>query len=347
MTDMDVLFEVRNGWGVMTLHRPKAFNAITREMCQLMLDQLTAWAVDDGVAGVILKSDHEKAFCAGGDIRWLYDTSKEDAAEAASMFRVEYKLNAAIHHFTKPYISFVSGICMGGGVGISISSDRTIVSEKTVWAMPETGIGMIPDVGGSYFLSRMEDGLGLYLGLSGDRLKGAAVVAAGVATDFVTAAKHEALLAAIISTGTSATLADVATVIESFAEPVSVDVADKKHLAKTYFAEVQSVEMLFNALEEAGEAALLARMRSMSPTSMKLARSLITQGACLSFDDCLRMEFRVVRRLMNGPDFHEGVRAVIIDKDNTPKWVPSSVEETGEAMIAGYFEPLGEAELVL
>jgi enoyl-CoA hydratase/carnithine racemase len=347
MSTEDVLFDVQNGWGVMTLNRPKAFNAITREMCQLMFDQLTTWAGDEAIAGVILKSNHEKAFCAGGDIRWMHDTSLTDPAEAATMFRVEYRLNSLIHHYKKPYISFVSGICMGGGVGISISSDRTIVSEKTVWAMPETGIGMIPDVGGSYFLSRMKDGFGLYLGLTGDRLKSADVVSAGVATDFVAADQHEALMQALVALGSGATMEQISAVIDDAAEPVVDTLEDKKEFAKAHFAKAGNVEAVFALLENAGENDLVAKMRGMSPTSMKLTKTLIDHGEKAGFDDCLRMEFRVVRRLMDGPDFQEGVRAVIIDKDHAPKWQPGSIEETDDEAIAGYLAPLKEKELQL
>ena len=340
----DILFEHRGAVGLITLNRPKALNALTHGMAVAMHAQLKQWASDDTVKTVVIQGTGERAFCAGGDIRTLYDSGKAGTPYALEFYRDEYLLNAFIKHFPKPYVALIRGIVMGGGVGVSLHGSHRIADETTLFAMPETGIGLFPDVGGSFFLPRMAGALGLYLGLTGARLKTADALYAGVATHFVPAARREALLAAMAE----GALPDVAMGGVAEAVPGTFLV---EHRAKidSFFAGV-SVEEILTALDgdhTDWSADTAKTIRAKSPTATKLAFRQICEGAGLDFDDCMRMEFRMVNRVIAGTEFYEGVRATIIDKDGAPKWQPATLAEVSDADIDAYFAPLGEKELPL
>jgi enoyl-CoA hydratase len=340
----DVLFERRGAVGLITLDRPKALNALTRDMCIAMKAQLAEWAADDAIKTVVTRGAGERAFCAGGDVRALYESGKSGTPYALDFYRDEYRLNAAIRHFPKPYVALLHGIVMGGGVGVSVHGSHRVADETVTFAMPETGIGLFPDVGGSYFLPRLPGELGIYLALTGERLKTAESVYTGVATHVVPAREREALVAAL-EEGTEPDF-----VLRSFAQaPGPAPIEQRREAIDATFAET-SVEGIIAALD--GEGSDWARktaavIRKKSPTSLRITFRQIRQGARLGFDDCMRMEFRMVSRIVAGRDFYEGVRAAIIDKDNTPKWQPPTLAEVSEAEIAAYFAPLGEKELPL
>lgn len=340
----DVLFEQRGGLGLITLNRPKALNALTRDMCLAMTAQLAEWRRDDGVKTVAIRGTGERAFCAGGDIRTLYEAGKAGAPEALNFYREEYRLNTAIKHFPKPYIALLHGIVMGGGVGVSVHGSHRVASETVTFAMPETGIGLFPDVGGSYFLPRCPGELGMYLALTGARLNTADTLYAGVATHFVPARDTEALLAALEG-GSEPDMA-----LRSFTEsPAASQLGGIREAIDRTFAE-DSLEGLLAAIEaDGGEWATktLSILRGKSPTSLKITFRQMREGARLSFDDCMRMEFRMVNRVMGGHDFYEGVRAAIIDKDNAPRWNPAALAELSSAEVDSYFAPLGAGELTL
>jgi enoyl-CoA hydratase len=330
----DILFEKRGAAGLITLNRPKALNALTHGMAVAMHARLGEWAVDKSIACVIVQGAGERAFCAGGDIRTLYDSGRAGTPYALEFYRDEYLLNAYIKHYPKPYVALISGIVMGGGVGVSVHGSHRIADETTVFAMPETGIGLFPDVGGSFFLPRLAGELGMYLGLTGTRLKSADAFHAGVATQFVPAAQRAALIEQLAG----GNLSVVST------NPGPAPLADLRGKINTIFS-AATVEAILERLDRDGSDWALdtaATIRGKSPTATKLAFRQIREGKLKSFDDCMRMEFRMVNRVIAGHDFYEGVRATIIDKDGAPKWKPGSLAAVSDTDIDAYFAPLEE-----
>jgi enoyl-CoA hydratase len=343
MTD-DVLFEQRGALGLITLNRPKALNALTRDMCVAMKAQLDEWVADAAVKTVVIRGTGERAFCAGGDIRALYDAGNSDISRAVDFYRDEYRLNATIKHYPKPYVALLRGVVMGGGVGVSVHGSHRVTDETVVFAMPETAIGLFPDVGGSYFLPRLSGETGMYVALTGERLKTADAVYAGIATHFVPAKERDVLLAALES-GTSPDL-----VLSSFqgspGEPPLAAV--REDIDRTFSQD--SVEGILAALDSEGSewaTSVAAGLRKKSPTSLKVTFRQLREGRRLSFDDCMRMEFRMVNRMTAEHDFREGVRALLIDKDNAPRWQPDKLSDVSEAAVDAYFAPLSGDELVL
>ena len=338
----DVPFDRRGAIGLITLNRPKALNALTREMCLAMKHHLDRWATDGAIKTVVIRGAGERAFCAGGDIRALYDSGKNNTSYALDFYRDEYRLNAAIKHFPKPYVALLHGIVMGGGVGVSVHGSHRVADETVVFAMPETGIGLFPDVGGSYFLPRCPGELGTYLALTGERLKTADALYAGVATHFVPAARTEELLAAL-EDGTKPDF-----VLRSFAEDAGdAPLAQRREAIDRTFSE-SSVEGILTALDSDGSdwaQQTAGTIRKKSPTSLKITFEQLQRGRHLSFDDCMRMEYRMVNRIVAGHDFYEGVRATIIEKDNAPKWKPADLDHVTPAAVETYFEPLDADEL--
>ncbi len=352
MNHLEILFDRRGDWGVITLNRPDALNALTFEMVKRLRAQLLDWERSPAVSAVLIKGSGEKAFCAGGDIRWLYDKARNDAAGACEFFREEYRLNAAIHHFAKPYVALIDGIVMGGGVGVSVHGDFRVAGDRTLFAMPETGIGLFPDVGGGYFLSRMHDGLGLYFGLTGARAKAADCMAAGIATHYCQTDDMQALERELLGLSFGGhPHADIEAVLDGFAgDPGEAHVNQIRPALKSLFAGAKKFDDFYAGLKADGHDVagdMLRMLARLSPTSLKLTFEQLKRGAVLDFDEAMKMEFRMVRRVMDGHDFFEGVRAAIIDKDKSPRWSPASPEGVDDAAIARYFEPLGPAELEL
>jgi enoyl-CoA hydratase len=344
MSEAEVLFERRGAVGLITLNRPKALNALTHDMCLQMKVQLDAWKDDAAVSIVVIQGSGDRAFCAGGDIRSLYESGKAGTPYALDFYRDEYIVDAAIKHYPKPYVALIHGIVMGGGVGVSVHGSARIASETTTFAMPETGIGLFPDVGGSFFLPRCPGELGMYLALTGARLKTADCLYAGVATHFVPSAQWDALVGSLAN-GKAASDAIAAVAQKTDEAPLAARHADIDRI----FAG-PSVEAILSALDSAGSewAADTAKtIRAKSPIATKLAFRQIREGKKLDFDDCMRMEFRMVNRVVAGKDFYEGVRATIIDKDQAPKWQPARLEDVSDKDIDAYFAPLGDRELKL
>lgn len=342
--EAEVLFERRGALGLITLNRPKALNALTQGMCVAMKAQLDEWAKDDAFKSVAIRGNGDRAFCAGGDIRALYESGKAKTPYALQFYRDEYILNATIKRYPKPYIALIHGIDMGGGVGVSVNGSHRIAGESMVFAMPETGIGLFPDVGGSYFLPRCPGQLGMFLGLTGARLKTTDSLYAGIATDFVPMAHWEMLLTALAD-GTAPDTA-IAGLKDSVPDTF---LAEHRDAIDRTFGQ-GSVEDILAALdaEHTDWAQDTANtIRAKSPTSLKIAFRQIREGKSLSFDECMKMEYRMVNRIVAGHDFYEGVRAVIIDKDNAPKWQPAALSGVSDRDVDAYFAPLGEKELKL
>lgn len=350
-SEAEILFERRGAAGSITLNRPQALNAVTHAMVHALRAQLEAWANDDAVTRVVLTGAGGRAFSAGGDIRALYDlgqTGRYD--EALSFWRDEYPLNALIKSYRKPYVSLIDGIVMGGGVGVSVHGSHRVAGDRFSFAMPEVGIGFFPDVGATWFLPRMPGELGTYCALTGERFNAADSVAAGIATHRIPSARFPALVEAL--TGT----VSVDAVLAAFAEPAGEGpIAARKGAIDRLFAGA-SVEAILAALdaetvsgspeaEWAGKIA--ATMRTKSPLSLKLALAQVRRGGALDFAACMRTEFRIVSRVIHGHDFYEGVRAVIVDKDNAPRWRPASLAEVPDAEVERHFAPRAEGELSL
>lgn len=344
----EIRFEREGAWGHIILDRPAALNALTRSMVIAMRSKLHEWADDDQIAAVLVSGAGDKEFCAGGDIRWLHDMAKTDHSEAMSFFREEYRNNHTIFHYPKPYVSLIDGITMGGGVGVSVHGDFRIAGDRTLFAMPETGIGLFPDVGGSYFLPRLDRGLGLFLGLTGARLKAADCLYTDIATHYVPSDEIPALTQALFAldqndAGNAETIA--ACLGEHAGDPGAAPLAEQSEEISHYFANPQSLGTLMGQLYEGTSPSTRqwhSTLTRMSPTSMCLTVKQLARGMNLEFDDAMRMEYRMVSRVLKGHDFFEGVRALIIDKDKAPKWSPPAIDEVSDDAINAYFEPLDE-----
>ena len=346
--DAEVLFERHGAIGRIVLNRPKALNALTRNMCELLIVQLKAWATDDAVKAVVVRGAGERAFCAGGDVVRLHDEGKAKQSYPALFWSAEYRLDTFIKRYPKPYIALIDGIVMGGGVGISVHGDFRLVTDRTMFAMPETGIGLFPDVGGSYFLPRLPGATGMYLALTGRRLNGADCVALGLAQVLV---PHGRLgdLEARLAQG-AANHGSILSILGAFAEPVTgAPIEGARAAIDRHFA-CGSVEQIVASLEaDGGEwaAEQLKILARKSPTSLKLTFRQMHAGAGLSFEDCIKMEWRMGARCLAGHDFYEGVRALLIDKDNAPRWKPPTLADVSDEDIAAYFAPLPGFELDL
>lgn len=331
----EVLFEVRGKSGVITLNRPEALNALTLNMVRLMKPVLSDWAADEAIENVVIEGAGEKGFCAGGDIRALHDWGQAGAPEATGFYREEYQLNRQIKTFPKPYIALIDGITMGGGVGVSVHGSYRVATERTLFAMPETGIGLLPDVGGTYFLPRLPGETGAWLVLTGARLRGADALVAGVATHYTDGENMDKLKAALAEGG------DVEAILAAHHQtPDGASLPAQQGDIDRLFAG-DSVADIGAALENDGgdwAMAQLAAIKTKSPTSAAVALRQMREGIKADFDDCMRIEMRAVTRIMALPDFYEGVRATIIEKTGAPNWSP-------QADINAIFAPLGEDEL--
>lgn len=339
-----ILFEKRGALGLVTLNRPKALNALTHGMCLGMLKTLDQWAGDPGLRAVAIRGAGPRAFCAGGDIRSMAESSRDKTQAAANFLRDEYRLNALIGAYPKPYIALTHGVVMGGGAGVSVHGRYRLGDDDLAFAMPETGIGFVPDIGSSFFLSRCPGETGMYLALTGLRIGLGDALALGLITHSVAASDHAALIARLAE-GETATAA-----IAAFARPApAASLAQVRPRIATIFG-ASSVEVVLERLDRDGDdfAAETARViRSRCPMSLKLAFALLREGKNLSLRDCLKMEYRVGARRVMSLDFQEGVRAVLLDKDGAPRWRPDALAGAKDADIAGYFAPLGNDELPL
>ncbi len=335
MADPEILFERRGHAGVITLNRPKALNALTLNMVRLMHPQLEAWAGDDRIHHVVVTAAGDKAFCAGGDIRQLYEWGRAKDPTFLDFYREEYLLNTLIKRYPKPYVAIMDGITMGGGVGISVHGSHRVATERLTFAMPETGIGLFPDVGGSYFLPRCPGRIGLYLGLTGHRLTAADAAYAGIATHFAESIVGDGLVDELCSSS------DVDACLRTYANsPGSAGLEENRALIDHHFsaASVQAIIDSLNGGSDPWCTKTVAVLAQKSPTSLQIAMHQLTLGADLSFEDCMRMEFRIVNRVFSGHDFFEGTRAIIIDKDQAPDWQPGTLAEVDPAAIEGYFD---------
>ncbi|MEG3176138.1 enoyl-CoA hydratase/isomerase family protein [Sphingomonas sp. RB3P16] len=342
MTD-EVLAFIEGPVGRMRLNRPKALNALTTPMCTAMLEALDTWRTNPAIEVILLDHAEGRGFCAGGDIRMLAESGADDGAEARAFFHTEYRLNHRLFTYAKPTVAFMDGITMGGGVGLACPCDHRIGTENTKFAMPETEIGLFPDVGGGWFLSRLPGRIGQYLALTGHRLDGAECLALGLATHYLPSSALEDAKARIATdpAALAATLADLAT-----SPPEARILAHRDDIDQLFASDV--LEEIYAALEaDGGEWALkqLATLKTKSPQTMKVSLRLLHEGAMMpTFEDEMRQEYAVGAHVVQRHDFLEGVRAVIVDKDNAPRWEPATPEGVSDHVIDQIFAPLPAAE---
>lgn len=333
--EQSVLFETVNNAGVITINRPKALNALNTPIVEKLLVQLREWENQKSL--VIIKGAGDKAFCAGGDVK-----AAIDKVEGPKFFRIEYNVNYLISKYKIPYIAIINGITMGGGLGISVHGRYRIATEKTMIAMPETKIGLMPDVGGSYFLPRLPVNLGLYLGLTGDRLKGRDVMKAGIATHYVPS-KRLYELEVLLSRCTNDI--EINSLLSNFHEASDdFTLADNiKHI--NYCFAASTIEEIIERLEKVQNdwsKKTLETLMQMCPGSLKITLRALQRGAQLDLGQCLKMEFRITSRAPDSHDFPEGVRALLIDKDNNPKWKPATLAEVDDDYVESFFKKLPE-----
>ncbi len=335
----EVIIRVEGQVGRITLNRPKALHALNLAMCEAMIAALQAWRHDPAVALVMIDHAGERGFCAGGDIRMLAQSGAKDGKEAMAFFHTEYRLNHLLFVYEKPVVAMMDGVVMGGGVGLAMPCAYRIATERTTFAMPETGIGLFPDVGGGWFLPRLPGKTGLWLALTGARIKAADCLILGIATDYVQSSDIDALKAAIIAdpAGIESLLAQID------ADPGHAPLADNLAVLSDTFS-MTSVEGIVAALEAQGgdwAKAQLETLRTKSPQTMKVAFRQLKLGAKMDdFADHMALEYAIGARVVRRHDFLEGVRAVIVDKDGSPKWNPDRLDAVTESMLDEIFAPL-------
>ncbi len=343
LPDDPVVVHVEGGWGRLTLNRPGALHALTTQMCQTMTDALLAWRDDPAVQAVMLDHAGPRGFCAGGDIRMIMESGAQDGVAARAFFHAEYRLNALLFGYAKPVTALMDGVVMGGGVGISAPARYRVATERTVFAMPETGIGLFPDVGGGWYLPRLVGETGLWLGLTGARLKAADCLLLGLATDVVAQDQMEVLKAQLLAD--PAALDRVLTERESEAgEPLLS--RHREDIDRLFGGD--SVEAIMDDLATDGGAwarEQLATLQSKSPQALKVAfRQLRAGRNRASFDEEMAVEYRIACRVCTTADFREGVRALLVDKDNAPRWDPPTLAQVSEQALDAVFAPLADGQ---
>ena len=344
MTDEpEVLVRVEGGVGRITLNRPQALHALNTNMVPLITEALVTWIDDPSVELVLIDHAGERGFCAGGDIRMLAASGAGDASQARAFFFNEYRLNALLHDYPKTLVAVMDGVTMGGGVGLSRPCRFRVATERTSFAMPETGIGLFPDVGGGWYLPRMSDHVGLWLALTGARIKAADCELTCLATDYVESAQLPALKAAIVAEPHA--IETLLTEFEGDAGRPGL-AAHQDEIARLFAGDsVEAIVANLTAADTDWSREQLAILATKSPQTLKVCfRQLRLGGAMKTFADNMAMEYRIGARVVQRHDFLEGVRAVIVDKDNAPRWDPPTLEGVTDAMLDAIFASLPSAE---
>jgi enoyl-CoA hydratase len=333
MTEPSVIIHHDGRVGRIRLNRPKALNALDLPMIRALTAALQAWRDDPHVHAVVIEGTGDRAFCAGGDIRALRQHQLEgDRAPVDAFFTEEYALNRMIASYPKPYIALIDGICMGGGIGVSIYGAYRVATEHAMFAMPETAIGFFPDIGATFFLPRLPGQLGTYLGLTGARIHGADAVHAGFATHFTPRAELTDLSAALARDGIAA--------LACHAAPLPVfSLGDRRATIDRIFAADSVPDILHHLETEDSDWArkTIEALRTVSPSALAWTLRILRQGAHRTLDQCLEAEFALTRTTMRHADFIEGVRAMVVDKDRTPSWQPARIEDVRPADISALF----------
>lgn len=358
----DVAFEVRGHLGLITLNRPKALNSLTQLMCESIRIQLEDWAEDDAVAQVLIRGAGERGLCAGGDVARVYyemvDLQGKDGGEllpegkpgyqadfpAEDFFAIEYAMNLSIAQYPKPYIALMDGVVLGGGVGVSAHGSHRIVTERSRIGMPETTIGFAPDVGGSYLLARSPGRTGLHAGISGVHLSAADALYLGLADVYVPSSWLEQLIQVLTAEPVAEALPRFTQEIPS-SELAGAGWIDQAYAEDTLADIVAKLDELGTEIAEAADAA--ETLRSKSPTMANVALEAIRRARSLALEQALSQEYTIAVHALRSHDFREGIRAQLIDKDRSPQWKPSSVDDVASDVVARYFEPVLERQLNL
>lgn len=342
MSDVIIRTEGKAGW--ISLNRPQAIHALTLDMVHAMTEALVGWRDDPAVQVILIDHAQGRGFCAGGDIAFLRDSALNDGGEGGRrFFHDEYQLNHLIFSYPKPVVAFMDGITMGGGVGISQPARWRVATENTRLAMPETGIGLFPDVGGGWYLSRLPGRVGPFLALTGARLDGAECLAVGLASRYL---PSEALIH--VKTEIAASPSRIEDILREagVGAPLARIVENRGRIDRLFASDV--FEEILAALEADGSdwaRKELQTLRTKSPQTCKVAlRQLATSRTLDSFAENMVMEYRIASRVLTRPDFAEGVRAVIVDKDNAPQWNPATPEAVSAELLDAIFAPLPEKE---
>jgi enoyl-CoA hydratase len=346
----DLIARREGAAGVIRLNRPKAINAVTLEMFRDIDKALGAFEADPAVGLILLEGAGERGLCAGGDIRALYESSQVKGDLGKTLWREEYILNAGIARFGKPYVAFMDGIVMGGGVGLSAHGRHRVVTERTKLAMPEVGLGFFPDVGGTWLLSRSPGEVGTYFGLTGQTMNGPDAIYARFADAVVPSNKLAALRETLINLRDGVSSTDVKAAIDGFATGETAGpVAALQPQIDRWFAHDRMQDIVAALQDDGSELALstLKTLNEKSPRGMVVALKLLrlARGSS-SLEECLVREYRAALEVFKSDDFREGVRAAVIDKDRNPRWSPPRIEDVTPEMIAPYFAEIGADELV-
>jgi len=335
----EVLVAVEGSVGRITLNRPRALGALTTTMVALMTRALLDWRDDPAVTTILIDHAGERGFCAGGDIRFLADSAAQGGEGARRFFYTEYQLNNLLFEYRKPVVAVMDGVTMGGGVGISMPARYRVATERTTFAMPETGIGLFPDVGGGWHLSRLHGAVGVWLALTGARLKAAGCEILGIATDVIPTASVPEFKARLTADPDA-----VETILTELDTDPGRSAMIEHHDEIDRLFSGPTVEAIFQALADDGSPWALEQLgilKTKSPLSMKTALRQIRAGRDMaSFADNMAMEMRIGARIVMSHDFSEGVRAVIVDKDNKPVWDPATLAGVTDAMLDAVFAPL-------
>jgi enoyl-CoA hydratase len=342
-TTDEVVIDRNGSAGIVRLNRPRALNSLTLQMVRAIAVALEGFATDPEIGSVIILGEGERGFCAGGDIRALHQSGRTESGDASTFWREEFLLNHAIANYPKPYVALMDGITMGGGVGLSAHGSHRIVTERTRLAMPETGIGYFPDVGASWLLPRAPGKTGTWLGLTGHEIGAADAIHANLADHLVHSADLPELIHAIGRLSGRASAAEVHAAVAPFARPPveSMLAANGEVIDRAFGGEtVEEILELLAAEEGDFAAATLKVIATRSPTSLKLTFKLLRAGAdSASLAECLERELGACLTILHSPDFYEGIRAAVIDKDRKPVWSPSSLADIDDDMIDRFFTP--------
>jgi enoyl-CoA hydratase len=347
MTDLDLLSEKQGAAGILTLNRPQALNAVTLGMIRAIEAALAAWEQDPEVKTIVLRGAGGKAFCAGGDIKHLYELGKAGKYEdQLTFYREEYHLNRRMQLYPKPIVALLDGIVMGGGAGLAMHCTHRVAGDTYSFAMPEAAIGLFPDVGATYFLSRLPGNAGTYLALTANRADAADAVAVGLVNAYVPSASFAELTQKLIA----GEAPDAAIAALRADPPQASKMMEYANFIKLCFAP-PTVDAILGEIDEAGYAGMDFATQTYdaiarnSPTSLAITLRQMQIGPKLERDEVIKLEYRLMTRFMKSADFYEGVRAMLVDKDRQPKWNPSEVDAVKSADIDPYFALLPEGEL--
>ena len=337
----DIRFSQEESIGFITLNRTDALNALSLPMIHALQHQLLDWQEDDAIHAVVIQAAPGKAFCAGGDVRWLYETGRKEDPHQMQFFWHEYRLNYFIHQFSKPYIALMDGITMGGGVGISLHGSHPIATERFIFAMPETGIGFFPDIGSSHILSRCPGSFGTYLGLTGQPLRANEAEALGLVKHIIPSENLQSFLHQLMETDLSSNAhARVDACLQPFTTTTTSPLIPEKTIIDDCFSK-ETMEAILQALEKDGNEwsqEQWTHLKKKCPLSLKITLAQLKKAKTMDMSECIQMDYCLVGHFMRNVDFYEGVRALLVDKDKNPQWNPKHLAEVTDDLVASYFK---------